>query len=73
MSATILVGRSVRYFRQLGQGANDPTMVHVDAVRWYVGKVLEYLDREGCVSYDVEWLDEYTCRITLAAGWRFTN
>ncbi len=43
----------------------DPTMNYVHDVRQTVEDVVKHM----ICKTDVEWLDDYTCRITLPKNW----
>lgn len=64
----IIKGSAVRYYREYNsQSMQDPTMNHVVNVRAVVSKIV---DRLVCKA-DVEWHDEFTCKITLPEGWQW--
>jgi len=65
----IIEGRSVLYLRQVGKHPMvDPTMKYVGDIKAFAAEVIE----RSVVEPKVEWLDEWTVRLTLPEGWTWT-
>ena len=64
----IIIGFSVLYLRQIGRGALDPTMKHVENVKYYTEDVV----KRSSVKPNVEWLDDWTVRLTLPRDYKWT-